>query len=183
MIEDLKKVVACLKHIGLKEVDIQDYAWRFFIQKMISLAQAMGFSTNYSFTVYIKGPYSRDLARDYYQFAAQVNCLATDYQLSREEEEIVDRIEETVFDGIKTRDDINGRMQLLESVSTAMHITRSCPTLSEGEILSLVKSLKPYLDDHQIVIGINKTKALSFRAEYLTDEVRREIAAWDKIDK
>lgn len=182
MYNDLKKIIACIKHIGLKKIDINDYAWRFFIQKMTFLAQTMGLSTNYYFTINIKGPYSRDLTCDYYQNNFQVNSIKTDYELSQEEKEIIEKIEKNVFGDIKTRDDINGKMHLFESVSTVAYLMQESTNPPEDQIFLKTKMLKPHLNDEQIVIGINKAKNLLFKSEYLTDELKKEIELWDRID-
>jgi hypothetical protein len=45
-----------------------------------------------------------------------------------------------------------------------------------------LKRLKPHLTDSDKLIGITKSKALLFKLEYLTNEIREELAAWDNID-
>ena len=52
------------KHI--QDTDDTGFYTRFRIQKCVYLAQCLGLGTNYKHTQYVHGPYSRDLADDYY---------------------------------------------------------------------------------------------------------------------
>ena len=45
------------------------FAARFRIQKYVLIAQHMGLGTRYEYPGYIHGPYSSDLAEDYYNLA------------------------------------------------------------------------------------------------------------------
>jgi hypothetical protein len=45
-----------------------------------------------------------------------------------------------------------------------------------------LKRLKPHLTDSDKLVGITKSKALLFKPEYLTDEIKKELDAWNNID-
>jgi hypothetical protein len=70
----------------------KDYRGRFFTQKTVFLAKALGMNLSYSFTPYVAGPYSRDLACDYYANTDKVESLNSGYELSNQEIEILDKI-------------------------------------------------------------------------------------------
>ncbi|WP_192847455.1 hypothetical protein [Aureimonas sp. AU40] len=64
---DAKQIALKLVLDGLNEADdIQSVSERVRIQKAIYLAQVMGVNLGYSYSWYVKGPYSTSLTRDYY---------------------------------------------------------------------------------------------------------------------
>lgn len=52
MSNDLDKVVACLKFLGLRP-SMYVYRWRFLTQKIAFLAKALGMDIGYDFTIYV----------------------------------------------------------------------------------------------------------------------------------
>ena len=44
------------------------------------------------------------------------------------------------------------------------------------------KALKPYLCDSTIGIATNQVKELFFKPDYLTDDIKEEIEAWDSVE-
>jgi uncharacterized protein YwgA len=177
MSSDIDKVIACLKYVEISP-KIKDkskgYRGRFFTQKTAFLAKALGMDLTYSFTPYVSGPYSHDLACDYYANVDKVESLDTDYKLSEKEIEMLDKIKgcSGIFDS----------MTLMEATATAAYLKQQAPQLSDDDLFVELKRLKPYLTDSDKLIGITKSKALFFKPEYLTDEIRKEMAAWDNID-
>lgn len=181
MLEDLEKVIASLKYLRMKP-KIDDYAWRFLIQKITYLAQALGMQTDYPFTIHVKGAYSYLLTCDYYEYAGKVSRLETSYLLTANDEMILDKIKSIVLEDCEVSDAANVRMQLLESVSTAVYQMKLNPQVLDDELFSKIKELKPYLSDYLVVVGINRAKALLFKEEYLTDELKKEIEEWDMAE-
>jgi hypothetical protein len=45
-----------------------------------------------------------------------------------------------------------------------------------------LKWLKPHIGDSDRVVGITKAKELLFKPEYLTEEIRREMDEWDRVE-
>jgi len=64
----LAGILARLTECSGKRFDASDFWSRFRIQKSIYLLQAMGYpgTSDYRFNLYLRGPYSPDLAKDYY---------------------------------------------------------------------------------------------------------------------
>ena len=174
MPSDLSKVIAVLKFLGLRP-NIESYRWRFLVQKVSYLAQALGINIGYYFTIYVAGPYSSSLARDYYSNADQVNSLVTSYELSSEETTLLEKMRRCC--------DIFENPTLMECMSTTVYLLNRYPDLTDDEVFSRMKSLKSYLSDYVCVIGMAKAKEMLFRPEYLTEELRREIEQWDRIDE
>jgi len=152
--------------------NIQEYRWRFLIQKTVYLAQALGLRTNYDFTVYVAGPYSPSLAGDYYVHSDRVNALATDYELTTNETNLLRKIKECC--------DLYHDMSLMECTSTVVYLIKEKPEIREADLLARIKSLKPFLSDCVHVIGISKAKELLFKPEYLTTDLKKEIDMWEQ---
>jgi len=173
---NIDKVIAVLKHLELspKVKCKQDYCGRFFTQKTVFLAQALGIDLNYVFSLYIAGPYSRGLAIDYYANADKVEVLNSNYILTVDETIILDRI--------KNCSKLYESMSLLEATTAAVYIKQSNPEISEDDLFAVLKDLKPKLTEYDRLIGIQKSKYLLFKPEYLTEEIKQELAAWENID-
>ena len=177
MSSSIEKVIACLKYLEISpkiKDKNKDYRGRFFTQKTAFLAKALGMDLTYAFTPYVSGPYSRDLACDYYANADKVESLDSSYNLSNQEIEILDKI--------KSCSGIYESMSLMESTATTVYLKKQTPQLSDDDLFVELKRLKPHLTDFDKLIGITKSKVLLFKAEYLTDEIKKELAAWDNID-
>jgi len=169
----LDKVIAILKFLDLKP-DIEQYKWRFLIQKIVYLAQALGMQFGYHFTIYVAGPYSPALTHDYYNQSDRINSLQTTYNLNSEEREIIEKI--------KMCCNTSENPFLLECTSTIVYFMKEHPELTDDDIFARTKSLKPYLSEYACVAGVTKAKELLFKPDYLTEELRSEIEQWDRID-
>ena len=177
MSSSIDRVIACLKYLEISpkiRAKNKDYRGRFFTQKTAFLAKALGINLPYSFTPFVSGPYSHDLACDYYANADKVETLDSDYKLSNQEIEILDKI--------KSCSGIYESMTLMESTATTVYLKEQTPEMSDDDLFAELKRLKPHLTDSDKIIGITKAKALLFKNEYLTDEIKKEMTAWDNID-
>ena len=56
----------------------EGFAARLRIQKYVLIAQHMGLDTKYGYNLYIHGPYSPDLAAEYYRLAENPNTYETE---------------------------------------------------------------------------------------------------------
>ena len=157
----------------------KDYGSRFKIQKLAYLCKAMGIPLNYQFTLYLSGPYSTGLTRDYFNAPQLVENLETDYIFNENDIEILDKINEYVLIHPITN---TYESEFLEAVSTVRYLKNRCPDMLDDEIFAKTKEIKQYLKDSIIVIAINTVKKLLFKPEFLTEEVRKEIDIWDKAE-
>jgi len=173
MIDDFKKVAALVNHLGL-EIDPKVYKGRFLLQKLTYLAQVVGISTDYVFTTYVKGPYSKPLADDYYAHPELIYSEDSEYQLNQEE---IDSAQKLI-----SYCDFNGSLELLESTSTFAIIMNQTSYSDDNEINHKFKIKKPHITNKQRIIGLNKAKQLLFKEEYLTDELKEEMDLWDSIE-
>ena len=173
MPSNLDKVIAALKFLG-QAPKIGEYSGRFFTQKTAFLAKSLGMEITYDFTVYVAGPYSRELTCDYYSNGAKLDSLQTDYKLTQDD---IQKLEE-----IKACSDIYDSMGLMEATSTVVYLKSQNPELSDDDLFLRLKWLKPHLTDSDRTIGITKAKELLFKPEYLTKEIAKEMDEWDRLD-
>jgi len=170
---NIDKVIASLKFLNFRP-NVNVYNSRFLIQKITFLAQALGMPTDYSFTIHVAGPYSKTLECDYYREMNSVNSLETDYDLKQNEADFLEKIRDCCV--------LSKNPLLLECMSTAVYLKTGNPDLHENELFSAIKRLKPYLGEYLTLRGMTKAKELLFKPEFLTEEIRRELDLWDKVD-
>jgi uncharacterized protein YwgA len=173
MPNNFDKVIAGIKFIGLSP-NVHEYRGRFFTQKTAFLAKALGMEITYDFTVYVAGPYSRELTCDYYAQSAKLESLQTDYELTHSDVQVLEKI--------KACADIYRNMGLMEAVSTIVYLKTQNPELTDDGLFVRLKWLKPHLTDGERTIGITRAKELLFKPEYLTEEIAKEMDEWDKLD-
>lgn len=173
MPSDIDRVIASLRFLELRP-NINRYIWRFLIQKIAYLAKALGMEIGYHFTIYVAGPYSTQLTHEYFDQRNRVNSLQTDYNLTPEECEVLERIRRCC--------DVLENPSLLECTATTVYLLKENPELTDDDIFAGIRSLKPYLSEYTLIAGMTKAKELLFRPEYLTEELRREIDQWDRIE-
>lgn len=121
------------------EFNINEFNHRLMLQKYIYLAGYFGLNHNYSYNLYIRGPYSSKLAEDYYDLDVDSNKLELDD-----------------FDKKGFRNFIKDKSIFwLEATTTILTLYKNYKVLYEEAdlkeaILVKTKSLKPYIDDEII---------------------------------
>ena len=178
-----KKIIAILKYLGfsIESADSPEISFnsRFKIQKIAYLCKGLGIDLYHEFSIWVHGPYSHVLALDYYNYPDAVVNLDTDYDLDDHERKIVDKIQEKVLDHYLAEEYEN---ELLEAVSTLVYLREEDLGISDDDLIVKVKKMKPHLKESMIIISNNISKELTFKPEYLTKELRKELDIWDKID-
>lgn len=175
MSSNLNKIIACLRFLNLHP-HMYVYRWRFLTQKIAFLAKSLGMGIGYDFTIYVAGPYSRELNCEYFpdETKTKMDTLQTDYVLTDSDLLILQRIR-----------DCQGLLEnqnLMEATSTAVYFIKQNPIIAEDDLFINLKALKPHIGDTDRVIGITKAKELLFKPEYLTEEIKREIDEWDQVE-
>lgn len=172
MEKDLSKIKAAFELLN-ERWDMGSFEGRFVIQKVTYLLKILGMDINYRFSLYIKGPYSTQLASDYYDPKIIVeNAMLTD-----KEKEIVNKLFTEISNVLVSRD-----LELLEALVTASYIIKEQGVLSNDELFERIKKLKPYLSDTKVIVGINSAKELLFESNLVSEKTVKEIESWDKMD-
>ena len=130
----------------------------------------------YDFTIYVAGPYSRGLNCEYYPDEAKtkMDALQTDYVLTPSDFSVLERI--------RNCRGLLENQSLMEAASTAVFFIKQNPSITEDNLFMNLKWLKPHIGDSDRVVGITKAKELLFKPEYLTEEIKREMDEWDKVE-
>jgi len=178
-----KKIIAILKYLefSIERSDGPDISFnsRFKIQKIAYLSKALGIDLYHKFIIRVHGPYSHVLAEDYYNFPEAIVNLETDYILNESEKQIANKIKEHVLDHYIAKD---YESELLEAVSSIIYLKVENPDFSDDDIFATVKTMKPHLKEFMIISSNNIAKELLFKPEFITDEIRKELEMWDKVD-
>jgi len=181
--EDFKKVIAILKRLDLNLEDPKrpiNFQTRLIIQKIVFLSKYMKIKlNNYTFSLYKNGPYSPGLTADYYQNNDLITTLASEVQLTPKEKGIVDNIKNLILNHPLN---IYHQADFLEAISTAYYFKYYNEALLDDELFEKTKAEKPYISDKIVVIALNTIKKLLFKPEYLTEDIRKELALWDNVN-
>jgi uncharacterized protein YwgA len=139
--QELAETLEALSWLARTSMLPSSFPERLRIQKSVYLLKALGdpACSGYSFNLYFHGPYSPDLAKDYYD-------LPSDHVRSGREV-----YESAPQDGRRRLDVVSIAIQegnhFLEAVTTIHSITSRNPRASRAEILTLFTDLKPELAD------------------------------------
>ncbi|MEM3292996.1 MAG: hypothetical protein QXO81_01345 [Metallosphaera sp.] len=69
---------------------------RLRLQKYVFIMEKLGLNLGYSFNEYLRGPYSPDLAMDYYSNADIVKDLKTTHELTDKEREVAEKMKRII---------------------------------------------------------------------------------------
>jgi len=128
MTERLAKLagfIKALESIGFN-FDVNRFNHRLKLQKYVYLARRYGIDFGYHYNLYIRGPYSPELASDYYSIKEGVS------------EEHVD-VPEEFFKLVKGKSE-----RWLELAATLVMIKERYPDISDREMIDLVMGNKPF---------------------------------------
>jgi uncharacterized protein YwgA len=180
---DFKKVIAILKHLNLNLKDPKkpiNFQTRLIIQKIVFLSKYMKIKLgSYNFSLYKNGPYSPGLTADYYQNNDLITTLVSEVQLTPKEKGIVDSIKNLILNHPLN---IYHQADFLEAISTAYYFKYYDEALLDDELFERTKAEKPYISDKIIIIALNTVKKLFFKPEYLTEDIKKELALWDNVN-
>jgi len=182
MYKDFMKILAAIKYwnISLKDPSYDsNFKSRKILQKLTYICQSLGVDMNYSFDLYIHGPYCTTLANDYFKYHNNVPKKSTNYEPNEKETEIFNRIKNYVFSNHNYQ---KNSVEFLEAIATIIFLKQTDPDLLDDDLFEKTKENKPYIRDKTIIIAINTVKQLLFKPEYLTKEVQEEIDLWDNAD-
>jgi len=134
--------IKALKDEGIIDFDIKWFNHRLKLQKYVFLARRYDFNLGYVFSLYIHGPYSPELADDYYELSKE-SVTSIPVTLDR-----------NFFSLIKRKSE-----WWLELAATIIHMKERYLDINEEEIKFLVKNSKPFATDEEIDKIIKELRA------------------------
>lgn len=167
--QSLNKVIACFQDIGF-EMDKNLYEHRLIAQKTVYLLKRKGINFEYGFNLYVRGPYSPQLANDYFIHSDDIRNFTTTEALAPYEKEYTGELL-NLFEN---------KASLLEIGATYNYLV-DINHFSAVEAFRNVKIMKSFYSTEQIIRGVNKAKQYLFVA---SDEDERlmnsELEMWQK---
>ncbi|MEM2587927.1 MAG: hypothetical protein QXV23_06470 [Candidatus Bathyarchaeia archaeon] len=110
----------------------EEFDKRFLLQKYVFLAKYFGLDLGYDYSLYIYGPYSRELADDYYELARQRVLSEAELPEGFDAEGFIELV--------RGRD-----ARWLEVAASILAVLEEYPDLSEEEIYGILRMSKPWL--------------------------------------
>jgi len=164
----VEKIVSCFKEVGVS-LRIDRFENRLIIQKAVFLLELIGMKFDYNFSLYVRGPYSPDLASELYAHEGKLHNMKP-CPLSESEKEKITRVYELSNEF---------EPKILEIMATYLFIWK-VKGESVNEALIHLKKLKPY-PETQIVIGVSRAKQLLPPTENEIREMKAEFKAWEDV--
>jgi hypothetical protein len=149
-VDDRSKVIACFREAGFR-MDKDRFEHRLIAQKFVYLLKLKGVEFAYPFRLYVRGPYSPTLAREYYQYADEFSRCETDLALSPAEADSVAGLN-GLFDKSPS---------LLEIGATYGYLAYEMHQPPQ-QAYRTVKRMKSFYSNEQIVKGVNRAKQYLF---------------------
>lgn len=129
MHNDSRRLIAAVERSVDHKLDVEVFNDRLTMQKGCYILNSWGYGPKYKFSLYIRGPYSRDLANDYYKIGKLDN---TDTDVP---EEAITRLKEIFDKGIG----------YAEAYATVLLVKNNSPGASYDSIYKRSLELKPNL--------------------------------------
>jgi hypothetical protein len=165
---DVEKVIACFKELKFVPC-IDDFQHRLIVQKINCLLNFGGINTGFECNLYLKGPYSPDLAKALYTQTEKFTKHDTTVSLNEREKNTV--VELNSIFGLNP--------SYLEIGSTYAFLTIKYGMSPSDAIIS-IKRTKSFFTDSQIAIAVSKSKEFLARpSKELIDLVTKEGEMWD----
>ena len=130
MHHDPRSMIAAVARAAGHEPDVKKFDDRLTMQKGCYILNCWDYGPKYSFSLYIHGPYSSELADDYYELGA----------FSDGETDIPDEIIE------KLRDIFNDGLGYVEAYATVLLVKNNSPGASSDRICERSIEIKPHLE-------------------------------------
>ncbi len=127
----LLSFIRMLEERGIFRFDLDSFESRLRLQKYVYLARPFGLRLGYGYSLYIRGPYSPELARDYYALSGDVEGEPLPEGFRAEE----------FLEFVRGRDE-----RWLEAASTLLMLAEESPGDLEW-VLSRTSELKPWADE------------------------------------
>ncbi len=174
MKEQTRKLIGYLNLLGVK-IDSDRFDSRIKAQKLTYIIQKIiGKQLYGDFNFYIRGPYSRELARDYFGNKEDFVNGKSDYKPTKEEYGEIERVK-PLLETLNQTD--------LEIVASLLFLERD-RGFDENKAEIELNSRKPHLKMEDIWRGTNTIKKLFLTEklrETIMNSLKSEMEEWDNI--
>ncbi len=173
MSEHARELIGYLNALGIT-IDSSSFESRVKAQKLAYILQHILGSRLYAFNFYIKGPYSPELAKDYFEKKEDFKNGNSSYKPSKEEYGELERIKPII-----------GRLSVedLEIIASLLFLEKVAG-LDENKAEAELKRIKPHLRIEEIWRGNNTLKELLLTEkarEALMKPLEAEMEGWGRI--
>ena len=171
MKEQTEELIAYLNLLGIR-INNDSFESRMKAQKLAYIIQSLLGKHLYSFNFYVRGPYSPDLARDYFEHASEFASGKSSYEPSSDEREKLEHARTFLF---------NMSLSEFEIVAGLLYLMQE-KGLNEDDAELKLHELKPQLKLEDIWKGTNTIKKLFLTSELrdkIMGELKDELDAWD----
>ena len=166
---DIGKAIAFFKALGFERLSLDSFSDKVIAQKAVYLLQLKGVKLGFNYNLYLRGPYSPELAREMYAHRSEVEKLETTAALSAKENAEAREFNETF--GLKP--------SILEAAATYSYFREGGQSALEA--LKSTKKQKPFLSETQVALGTNAAKEYLFPpSKKVLEEMKREFAPWER---
>lgn len=131
MYDDSRKLLAAVSKAVGHGLNVNDFDDRLTMQKGCYILNSWGFGPMYRFSLYIRGPYSSELADDYYSLGNDVG------EITDVPDEAVERLSEIFGKGLG----------YAEAYATVLLVKNNSPGASYDSIHRRALELKPHLSN------------------------------------
>lgn len=126
-------ISAVAKAMGKKKLNVDNFKDRLLMQKGCFILNEKGVCPRYNFGMYIRGPYSRELADDYYELLEKGISYETDVK-----SELIDEVSDLMSKGAP----------FVEAYATLLLALKHNPKMKEkAELMEFVINIKPHLEE------------------------------------
>jgi len=138
-------VFAVFRKLLDKDLDMGDYKNRLIVQKMTYMLKFILNRFDYSFSWYVRGPYSPTLTSEAFKF--DDNSAVENYEFDDNEKYAIERIR-CLFN---VRDE-----NAWELFASILYMLKENNVTDKDKLVFMVHSLKPWFTEEQIIDAFNK---------------------------
>jgi hypothetical protein len=164
---DFNKLISFFNKIDF-QMDVDRFEDRLIAQKIACFIQLKGIDLRYPYNLYIRGPYSRLLAGDYYDHSEEFSDFTSNYRLNNEESQLITKLE-----GL-----FHKSPSILEIGATYGYLV-TCINYTPINAYIEVKRHKKQFSGKKIAIGVSKAKEFLFEpSEDDINDLVQETESW-----
>ena len=153
----------------------KDFDTRFRLQKITCLMSRFITGENYNFSLYIRGPYSPTLTKEYFDPINQekLKKKQKSRDITGDEKEAIIKLKQIINEGTNNR---------LEIMATAYFLIKN-RTADWSNLYETIKKIKPRVKEEDVVLGINDAKIWLITKEQWAkalEDLKEDMEFWDK---